>query len=100
MCFGLLAGVLCTRATLMALHTEFQVVSLAKELVQQEQQANFETPLSPFSPLLSAPLLCDVCSLQLIMLSCFASHLCIGSVPSRTLSDAPIPAAARSLYGN
>lgn len=38
MCFGLLAGVLCTRATLMALHTEVQVVSLAKELVQQEQQ--------------------------------------------------------------
>ena len=31
-------GVLCTRATLLALHTETQVVTLAKELVQQEQQ--------------------------------------------------------------
>lgn len=36
--FGLLVGVLCTRATLQAVHTEGQVVSLAKELVQHEQQ--------------------------------------------------------------
>lgn len=38
MAFGLVVGALCTRATLQAVHTEGQVVSLAKELVQQEQQ--------------------------------------------------------------
>jgi len=38
MCLGLIVGTLCTRATLLALHTETQVVNLAIELVQQEQQ--------------------------------------------------------------
>ncbi len=41
MAFGVVVGTLCTRATLQAVHTEGQVVSLAKELVQQEQQVLF-----------------------------------------------------------
>lgn len=50
MCLGVVVGTLCTRATLLALHTETQVVTLAKELVQQEQQVPPPLPAAAARP--------------------------------------------------
>ena len=52
--FGLVVGCLCTRATLLAVREEGEVVSLAVELAQKEQKARaFPTP-SARSPELSS----------------------------------------------